>query len=47
MNNVKIELQSCQNLKAKLNSTEQVLMEYWEMNIEKVNEFNFLNEQAE
>ena len=47
MNNVKIKLQNCQNLKAKLNSIEQVQMEYWEMDIEKVNEFNFLNEEVE
>ena len=26
---------------------EQVQMEYWEMDIEKVNEFNFLNEEVE
>ena len=26
---------------------EQVHMEYWEMGIEKVNEFNFLNEGVE
>ena len=26
---------------------EQVQMEYWEMEIEKVNEFNFLNEEVE
>ena len=26
---------------------EQVQMEYWEIDIEKVNEFNFLNEEVE
>ena len=26
---------------------EQVQMEYWEMDISKVNEFNFLNEEVE
>ena len=26
---------------------EKVQMEYWEMDIEKVNEFNFLNEEVE
>ena len=30
----------------KENNMEQIQMEYWEMNVWKVNEFNFLNEEA-
>ena len=31
-------------LEGKVNNMEQVQIEYWEMNVEKVKEFNFLNE---
>ena len=37
----------CQNVKRKLNNMEQVQMEYLEMDIQKVNEFYFLNEEVE
>ena len=38
---------STQNVKRKLNNLEQVQMEYWKMDIKKVNCFNFLNEEVE
>ena len=44
---MKIKLQKCENAKRKLNNMEQVQMGYWEMDIEKVNKFNFLNEKVE
>ena len=36
----------CENVKRKLSNMEKVQMEYWEMDVWKVNEFNFLNEEA-
>ena len=33
-------------LEGKVNNMEQVQIEYWEMNVEKVKEFNFLNEEV-
>ena len=47
MDSLKIKPQKCWNVKGKPNNMEQVQMEYWEMDIEKVNEFNFLDEEAE
>ena len=37
--------QSYKNVKGKLDNMEHVQMEYWETDIEKVNEVNFLNEE--
>ena len=34
-------------LEGKVNNMEQVQIEYWEMNVEKVKEFNFLNEEVQ
>ena len=44
MNSLKIK---CENAKRKLNNMEQVHMEYSEMNIWKVNQCKFLNEEIE
>ena len=44
MNSLKIK---CYNVKGKLNNMEQVQMEYLEMDIWKINEFIFLNEEVE
>ena len=33
-------------LEGKVNNMEQVQIEYWEMNVEKDKEFNFLNEEV-
>ena len=34
-------------LEGKVNNMEQVQIEYWEMNVEKVKDFNFLNEEVQ
>ena len=34
-------------LEGKVNNMEQVQIEYWEMNVEKDKEFNFLNEEVQ
>ena len=34
-------------LEGKVNNMEQVQIEYWEMNVEKVKESNFLNEEVQ
>ena len=47
MNSLKIKLQKCYNVKGDLNNMEQVEMEYKEIDIWKVNEINFLNEEVE
>ena len=47
MNSLKIKLQKYSNVTGKLNDVEQVQMEYWEKDIEKVNEFNSLYEEVE
>ena len=47
MNSLKIKLQKCLNVKGKLNNMEQLQMEYWEMDFEKVSGFNILNEEFE
>ena len=44
MNSMKI---NWENVKRKLNNLKQVHMKYRKMDIWKVNEFNFLNEEAE
>ena len=44
VNSFKINLWKNLNFKGELNNKEQLHMKYWEMDIEKVNEFNFLNE---
>ena len=44
MNSLK---KSLKNVKGKLNNMEQVQMKYWEMDIWKVNEFDFSNEEVE
>ena len=44
MNSLKLK---CWNVKGKLNNMEQLQTEYWEIDICKVNEFNFLNEAVE
>ena len=36
-----------ENVKRKLNNMERVQIKYWEMDIWKVNYFNFLNEEAD
>ena len=47
MNNLKIKLEKCLNVKEKLNNIEQLQMEYCKMDFEKVNEFVFFNEEVE
>ena len=47
MNSLKLKLQKYLNVKGKLNNMEQVLMEYWQMDIEKVNNFNSSNQEVE
>ena len=47
MNSLKMKLQKYSNVTGKLNDVEQVQMEYWEKDIEKVNEFNSLYEEVE
>ena len=42
MHSLKIKLQKCYNIKGKLNNIEQVQKGYQEIDIWKVNEFNFL-----
>ena len=47
MNSLKIKLQNCQNFKRKLIISSKYRWNYWEAYIEKVSEFNFLNEETE